>query len=366
MSDQARRHRLEGFEPDNLLAFLALLGVLRAVEAIKPSWRPRAAWDLDHPPLRPVLELNEAQTKNVIARTTAGGIELLAKNYHFPADDGGNRLQRDLDYPTSRARELLKEATTTQDRGWADLLCALMSDIAEKNGRIQPTPFCLLFGQGHQHFLERLASVPRLETPPPRGRGKRAVVLTPTETIFEALFQPWLRQDPTPSFRWDPAEDVRYALRANDPSSDKATTQHGANRLAAIGIAALPVVPIQDRREIKLRVLGGSAEREFMFYWPIWREAATLAAVRAMLSHPNLSDGPEALAHLGVAQVRCACRISTGKFRNFTRRHLKTCSTGAQAESDRHEIGMRPKIPQGSRYEPKTQSGARMGRTGFL
>lgn len=58
----ARRcHRLDGLEPDNLLAVLALLGLLRAIEAddrtAAAPLRPRAAWDLDEPPLRPVLHV---------------------------------------------------------------------------------------------------------------------------------------------------------------------------------------------------------------------------------------------------------------------------------------------------------------------
>jgi hypothetical protein len=55
MSGSETHHRLEGLEPDNLLAFLALLGLLRAIEVVRETWRPRAAWDLDAPPLRPVL-----------------------------------------------------------------------------------------------------------------------------------------------------------------------------------------------------------------------------------------------------------------------------------------------------------------------
>lgn len=35
---------------------------------------------------------------------------------------------------------------------------------------IDPTPLRLLFGQGHQHFLDRLARVPAQPAPPPRGR----------------------------------------------------------------------------------------------------------------------------------------------------------------------------------------------------
>jgi CRISPR-associated endonuclease/helicase Cas3 len=53
------RHRLEGLEPDNLLAFLALLGLMRTLETARPHWQPRAAWDVECPPLRPVLSLME-------------------------------------------------------------------------------------------------------------------------------------------------------------------------------------------------------------------------------------------------------------------------------------------------------------------
>ena len=54
MRELGRSLRLEGLEPDNLLAFLALLGLLRALEASRPTWQPRAAWDVDNPPLRPI------------------------------------------------------------------------------------------------------------------------------------------------------------------------------------------------------------------------------------------------------------------------------------------------------------------------
>ena len=59
MTDSKRTHRLEGLEPDNLLAFLTLLGFLRALEVARPLWRPRAAWTLNDPPLRPALILAE-------------------------------------------------------------------------------------------------------------------------------------------------------------------------------------------------------------------------------------------------------------------------------------------------------------------
>ncbi len=321
MTRAAQRHRLSGLEPDNLLAFLALLGLLRALETVRPEWRPRAAWDVEQSPLRPVLTLGVGQMSTAVADAAADGAARLAKFYRFPADPAPDASpQNDLNYTDEVARQLLSASLADDGRERADLWAALMSDAAAKDAQIEATPLCLLFGQGHQHFLDRLAKVPCLAVTPPRGQGKSTVTPTPGQTMCEALFEPWKRQDPTPAFRWDPSEDVRYALRADNPAGTKSTTQHGANRLAALGLAALTTTPAQRGPRVRLQVLGGWFERnDFSFAWPIWRDAASLAAIRALLSHPGLRDGPEALAHLGVTQVRRTRRIAVGKFMNFIR-----------------------------------------------
>jgi hypothetical protein len=321
MTEASRTNRLEGLEPDNMLAFLGLLGLLRALQTARPHWRPRAAWDLDHPPLRPLLILAEADGPMAICEAAAEGAATLADDYSFPqsAEDGAEP-QSDLNYATATARKLLEHAANGQSRRCADLWSALMCDAAGKDDKIEATPLCLLFGQGHQHFLDRLATVPRTAAPPPRGRGKKAVALSAAETLHDTLFEPWAHQDPTPAFRWDPAEDVRYALRADDPSGQKSTTQHGANRLAALGLPTLTVAPVQRGQRVRLQMLGGAFERnEFIFCWPIWRLAASLAGIRALLGHPELTRGPSALAHFDVAEVRRTSRIGVGKFMNFTR-----------------------------------------------
>jgi hypothetical protein len=321
MTAGSRTHRLEGLEPDNLLAFLALLGLLRTVQTARPQWHPRAAWDLDHPPLRPLLFLSESETAMAICEAAAEGATTLANDYIFPQTaEADAKPQTDLNYRIATARKLLERAAKNQSRRCADLWSALMCDVAGKDEKVEATPFCLLFGQGHQHFLDRLATVPRMDAPPPRGRGKKSVTLSAAETLHEALFEPWTYQDPTPSFRWDPAEDVRYALRADDPSGHKSTTQHGANRLAALALPFLTVTPIQRGARVRLQVPGGTFERSgFAFCWPIWRDPASLAGICALLSHPELGKRPSALAHLGVAEVRRARRISVGKFMNFRR-----------------------------------------------
>lgn len=332
MKEPAASHRLIGLESDNLLAFLALLGLLRSLEGM-PEGRlllPRACWELDDPPLRPVLRLSSPVAREEIAEIAAEGLVLLAANHDF-----GEQNQSDLNYTRAEARTMLEETAKTAillDRGRADLLASLMSDAATKEDKnpdaapIAPTPLCLLFGQGHQHFLDRFRDVPlRQPAPPPRGKGKTAVTLSAAECLAEALFSPWHRSDPTFSFRWDPEEDVRYALMAGDPAAPtyKLGTQHGANRLAAVGLAALTLIPESRAGRIRPSILGGSSNRDgFSFTWPIWKEPATLSAIRAMLGHPDLRK-VNGLAHLGVDHVLTARRISVGKFMNFTRAKIQ-------------------------------------------
>jgi hypothetical protein len=316
----ATSHRLDGLEPDNLLAFLALLGLLRALETADETLRPRAAWDVDAPPLRPRLFVARALTAEELTDRAAKGIEEIAKSHDF----GG---RKDLNHSRAECRDLLNQdsvGSSADGRARVDLLAALMSDAAIKDDKkepVDPTPLCLLFGQGHQHFLERLASVPREPAPPPRGKGKKAVTLSASDCLAEALFRPWRRDDPTSSFRWDPEEDVRYALMAGDPTDPayKARTQHGANRLAAVGLAVLTLVPEMRARRVRPSIVGGTSGAEgFSFAWPVWRDPATLLAIRALLSHAELRE-PGALKHLGVDHVVVARRVSVGKYMNFSR-----------------------------------------------
>jgi len=308
-------YRLEGLEPDNLLAFMAMLGLLRSLEEVKPKWHPRIYWTVNQLPLRPALRVPRSTDKSTIAETTAKGLAILSKSHKF---SGAKKLALS---PTEATRKLRQAADRTKYNGYAaELWSSLVSDAAiTHDGKAEPTPLCLMSGQGRQYFLSRLESVPQLNIPPKRGNG---LIISEADCLSEALFAPWQRPDATDSFRWDPYEDVRHALRARDPTdvSTRDKTQHGANRLAAIGLSVLTVTPRRRLSNIKLSVVGG--EREigggFTFRWPIWREPVSLAGIRALLGHPGLGDH-EANTTLGVVEVRRARRISSGKFMNFTR-----------------------------------------------
>lgn len=309
-------HRLIGLEPDNLLAFMALLGMLRALEEAQPKWWPRVFWTVDELPLRPALQVPATVDKTEILQAISKGLNCLVTQHNF-----GEHL--DLTLAPSEAREKLRQAATGELAYTADLWSALVSDavIARDGKKVEPTPLCLMFGQGHQHFLSRLASIPRKSAPPERGGGRDKTVISEIDSLREALFEPWIRPDATPSFRWDPHEDVRYALRAQDPTDAKTkeTTQHGANRLAAIGISVLTVVPSKRLGKPRLAILGGSRDTDgsFLLGWPIWREPITLAGICALLGHPHLNR-IETRRALGIVERRRARRIASGKFMNFT------------------------------------------------
>lgn len=310
-------HRLDGLEPDNLLAFMALLGLLRTFEEARPEWRARVFWTVDDAPLRPALRILDDVDEAAVVEATAEGLEVLVQRHEF---DG----RKDLALTPADATATLRGAAESADRYFADLWAALVSDAAvSRDGKkAEPTALCLMFGQGHQHFLERLASVPQRKTPPDRGKGQSKIRVSETDCLHEALFTSWKRPDATPSFRWDPNEDVRYALRARDPTDAKTkeTTQHGANRLAAVGLSVLTVAPRLKYGQARLTILGGRRENDgsFVFRWPIWRAPISLAGIRALLGHPGLGRR-ELLAALDILEVRQARRISAGKFMSVTK-----------------------------------------------
>lgn len=293
----AQRHRLEGLEPDNLLAFMALLGLLRALEAARPDWRSRAFWVVETHPWRPVLTLAEAQTEQAVAEAAAEGVSGLAKHHAATGNAKDLKLSR-------KDFDKLHEAADTQGRRVLDALCC--HGAQRKEETLWPTPLAFMFGQGHQHFLTRFRDV--------RASGKR-------QDIAAALFVPWTRADKKEGFRWDPADDRRYALRALNPSDDKATTQHGANLLAAIGLPLLPVTVFRRRGESRVLTpmsrygTGGQIE----FTWPLWTRAARLSAILALLRHPEIAkDSPEAANLPQTAALMRARRISVGKYFNVT------------------------------------------------
>ena len=313
----ASRHRLEGLEPDNLLAFLALLGLLRVLETVRPEWRPRAAWAIENPPVRPILFIAEEVSQDALCTAAAEGAESLLAGVDFGA-------VADLKLTPPEARELLRRAysgwATPAERYFVDLCAALICDQALDREQTTTAPSPLTYPTvARINFLQGLRMVATTPLPDKRNRArdpkypKHAI-----DCIAQALFTRWERLDRPPGLRWDPEEGKRHAYQWNAPTNEQPTTQHGANRLAIIGLSVLLAVPTKSGAGVRLLVVGGNDRRnDFVLAWPVWKPAASLSAIRALLSHPGLQE-PGALDHLGVDHVRIAKRISLDRYRNFT------------------------------------------------
>lgn len=303
---------------DNLLAFLALLGLLRALDRARPEWCARAFWRRagGRGPWVPVVEIEQETDDAELAAGAEAGVLGLAAVQDF----GG---RRDVDFTDAEYRELTVECVGDGRSARAEVLAALASDAVlrdTKKRTVQPTPLCTMFGQGHQHFLERLqmAEMPEKGMVPPLARRQDGA-----EIVRRALFEPWdAQRDPEAGgFRWDAFEDRRYAYQYADPSSNrgKVGTVPGANRLAAVALPLFPVHPTP----------GGLAATGFgrdddgrRLTWPIWDVKARLAAIRPLLAHPELvatTPRPARLRPHGVVEVVRARRMSVGKFVSFSR-----------------------------------------------
>lgn len=320
MNAAARCHRLDGLEPDNWLAFLALLGLLRSLEeadcGARPEERlwPRVSWRLDAPPWRPVLHLAREVDRATLCARLEEGIAAFHAAYQFD----GRKMP---DFEPEAYRQLAEQAVRAADRPRLDILAAIATDQVrrEKGSAVASTPLCLLSGQGHQDFLPRLATVPFRPSVPAVAERGRLPDEDGERNLDAALFVPWDRDDDaTNTFRWDPNETARQALMAGDPTdrSFKLGTELGANRLAAIGLSILPVVADRTGPDRAATIPGClRTGPEPVLAWPIWKEPATLAAIRALLGHPGLGE-PRALAGLGVVAVFRAAIVSIGKFKN--------------------------------------------------
>ncbi|MGH7659738.1 MAG: type I-G CRISPR-associated protein, Cas3-extension family, partial [Vulcanimicrobiaceae bacterium] len=311
-----RTHRLAGLEDDNLLAFLALLGLLRALSVSRVSWSPRAFFD--GTPMRPLLRIASDASAEEIATAAAAGCSAFAAQFAFGEF-------HDLTFDGTAARRFLTAALRSDKGGM--IASALCSDAAvRENCRIEATPLCAMFGQGHQSFLDRLHNVSAGELPRALKAKKSPPDLNDAGYIFRALFSPWQRKEPTESFRWDFEEDRRYALRFDDPSGDPATTEHGANRLAILGLLSFQTAPRIGRRGARITlgtrgVSRGEKDRRVRITWPIWSLPTSMQSIHAMLDLPELGeDHPpfETLSAYSIRQLRRVRRISNGKYISFT------------------------------------------------
>lgn len=260
-------HRLDGLEPDNLLAFLALLGLLRALEMTHPDWQPRAYWRTEEAPMTPVLTTSIKTTRNELCEAAVGGLKIFVealRPFSWPRSKQGAARKTALFSDETRHRSLSKRCISalgacrfqTKERLVWQLRCDLIACSGgmrlkkKKDEVVEPTPLKLSSGQ--MAFIGSQFDI-----------AKRCR----TEHINACLFQPWTYESSGHSLRLSPDEARRYAYRANDPSPEGSRTELGATAMAGLGLLAFTI----SNAETHWRMIAYTGTRiEGKICWPIW------------------------------------------------------------------------------------------------
>jgi hypothetical protein len=272
---------LTGLDGSNPLAFLAALGVLRVLTdrghaarlrwVLAGRWAPVLAAELDREALLDLLD----DDRRAWAREPA-----LQLSY---SKEGGPGETRDLKPRPADGRAWLEGLLASGSP--RSLAQAFFTETAQdNNGNTKPT--ALHFTAGQQQFLAMALDL-------------QADLLR--EDLEEALYGPWRYVRELPVFGWDATAARDYALRASNPSTDKKTGVPGADWLALMGLAFLPVSPVGDR----VRTPGCSGGwKDGSFRWPLWTVPVSAPTVRSLLSLRGLEemDEPERRAR-GIGAV---------------------------------------------------------------
>lgn len=254
-----------------------------------PRNERKAALDVEHGPLAKRADESRAEWRVARAKaapdvTVSLGLDLNAKSEEF----------------AEHCADALEVARTS--RRWIDFCSSFGVECADE--RMASTPFALICGSGHQHFL---------------GTAGDLMVTCTADHFRRALFGTWLAADEGSSFRWDPADDRRYALLADDPtaSGNKPTTIWGANRLAFEALRLFPCVRSKGQRAtVGWRTVDG----EEVWRWPLWSCGLAPHVFSSILASGDLwRDEPEARARLrtrGVFAVYQSRRLTVGRAPN--------------------------------------------------
>ena len=203
-------------------------------------------------------------------------------------------------------REALDAATSTSRR-WVDFCACFGTENADKqmkDKRMEATPFALISGSGHQHFLETAGEL---------------MHECDAKHFRRALLDTWEATDDGRSFRWDPDDDRRYALLANDPtaSNNKPKTIWGANRLAFEALRLFPCVRAQSRPATVGWRRDGKSD---VWRWPLWACNLSPAVISSILASGDIwqddSESRRRLCARGVFAVFQTRRIAVGRAPN--------------------------------------------------
>jgi hypothetical protein len=206
----------------------------------------------------------------------------------------------------------------------ADFLAAIGSDLSRR------VPFDSPLRAPREDYL-----LGNLRTILGVGRPNAELAAALSAPLRASLFRPWTYSDPLEncSLKFDPAEDLRYALRWANPSGDplrkKRGNMLGANRLA---IEAIPLLTSITRSTDFATVACRRGDDGWNVTWPLWQPPIALDIIRSLLALPLLADEADRRLEMqrGIVAVYQCRRETIGKTRVFTPAQLLITSASAK------------------------------------
>lgn len=287
--------KLTTFNGSTPLGYLASLGVLRVLDLARPGQEVRLSWDPRD--LSPQLHTKDPLTLDVledilVAGWQAGYEVLLASGLELYMKDKEDKEA--LGLSAEQYKTLTREASASPNgRTTLEVLSSLRSEVdygSEELGKCR-SGMVTLNGTQNLLFLRSLRGI---------APNARAV-------IHASLTTPWQFADRGFSLKLDPREYVDLA-NISGKRIPEGCSEHGANLLAAAGIAMYPCFGSSTRT----RTTGFDGRALF---WPLWDTplrpavARRILAMRAVVACSNPRHA-EALRALGVFQVFEAPLIS--------------------------------------------------------
>jgi hypothetical protein len=238
-------------------------------------------------------------------------LSCLANSTVDPALSLGDNLTAKNDVWTDFLDRLIMIAVQPGGQRLLDIIASYgIGDPNKPEDEMQSTPWALVRGAGHQHFL---------------GSVRELMQRCAPCHFAKALFGPWVGSDEQFSLRLDPGEDRRYALMSADPTAagNRPKTLWGANRLAFEALQFFPVYPSHPVGVVGWRSSErGDWDDGSEVRWPLWNKPLSPAVICSLMRLLDLWQDPPA-ASLGrrgdsslSARARLQCRGVFAVFRS--------------------------------------------------
>jgi hypothetical protein len=261
---------LTGLRPDLPIAAMAAFGCLRVCQRAAGLEVARLSWSEGG---HAVLWTPSATSREALIALLVADVRKACGRRELTLSDGQIKTATREAFRVSANNAL--DRANSKNRDGADWFAAFGSELVlDRNEKIDSTPFDMSVAR--QKFLadaQRLAASLAEE---PSGRGSKSTA----DAYAEALFGPWRYGDDQHSLGWDPSTMKLGAFTYKAPTS---MTNSGVRAAVWLAFESLPLFPCFCSRGALQVTAFQKRGREYVLYWPVWREPISLDTLRSLL-----------------------------------------------------------------------------------